>query len=86
VPDKNSTEKADIKLKSGEDIHVDTEDYAAEDHIYNTAARKTKGFKGQISIDNKNIATGEKPDTVYICSPADIPPEVKVIDLVRLFK
>jgi hypothetical protein len=86
TPDKNSTEKADIKLKSGEDYHVDTDDYAAEDHIYNTTAGKTKGFKGQISIDNKNIVTGEKLDTVYICSPADIPPEVKVIDLLRLFK
>jgi ABC-type multidrug transport system permease subunit len=86
TPDKNSTEKADIKLKSGEDYHVDTDDYAAEDHIYNTTAGKTKGFKGQISIDNKNIVTSEKLDTVYICSPADIPPEVKVIDLLRLFK
>jgi len=83
---KNSTEKANIKLKSSEDYHIDTADYAAVDHFYNVFTGNTKGFKGQISIDNKNMVTGEKQDTIYICSPADIPPEVKVIDLLRLFK
>jgi len=86
TPEKNSTEKVGINLKSGEDYHVDTDDYAAEDHIYNSAAGKTKGFKGQINIDGKNIVTGEKHDVIYICSAADIPPEIKVIDLLRLFK
>jgi hypothetical protein len=86
TPEKNSTEKANINLKSGEDYHVDTDDYAAEDHIYNTTTGKTKGFKGQISIDNKNIVTEEKQNVIYICSAADIPPEAKIIHLLRLFK
>jgi ABC-type multidrug transport system ATPase subunit len=42
--------------------------------------------KGKISIDEKSIVTGEKQDIVYICSPGDIPPEVKVNALLRLFK
>jgi hypothetical protein len=86
TPEKNSTEKVDINLKRGEDYHIDTADYAAVDHFYNVFTGKIKGFKGKITIDNKNIVTGEKKDVIYICSPEDIPPEVKVIDLLRLFK
>jgi ABC-type multidrug transport system ATPase subunit len=41
---------------------------------------------GKITIDGKNIVTGEKQDVVYICTPADIPAEVKVNDLMDLFK
>jgi hypothetical protein len=86
VPEKNGTEKAGIKLTRGEDYHIDTSDYAAVDHIYNVSSGKIKGFKGTINIDDKNIVTGKKQDIVYICSPADIPAEVKVNDLLRLFK
>jgi hypothetical protein len=86
TPEKNSTEKAVINLKIGEDYHIDTADYAAVDHIYNVLTGKIKGFKGKISIDEKSIVTKEKQDIVYICSPADIPAEVKVNDLLRLFK
>ena len=86
TPEKNSTENAKINLKSGEDHHIDTADYAAVDHLYNVLTGKTKGFEGKITIDEKNIVTGEKQDVIYICSPADIPPEVKVNDLLLLFK
>lgn len=86
TPAKNSTEKVNIKLKSGEDYHIDTFDYAAVDHVYNTASGKIKGFKGQITIDGKSIVTGEKQDVVYICSAADIPVEVDVNDLLNLSK
>jgi hypothetical protein len=86
TPAKKSTEKVNTKLKSGEDYHIDTFDYAAEDHVYNTASGKIKGFKGQITIDGKSIVTGEKQDVVYICTPADIPAEVKVNGLLDLFK
>ena len=41
---------------------------------------------GKITIDGKSIVTGEKQEVVYICTPADIPAEVKVNDLLDLFK
>jgi len=88
VPGKGitSTETIDIELGRGEDYHIDTYDYAAVDHFYWVFSGNVKNFSGKISIDGKNILTGEKQDFVYICSIDDIPGEVKVNDLLRLIK
>jgi ABC-type Na+ transport system ATPase subunit NatA len=84
-------EKLAPKLEPGKITLLLTASDILKNQIHAVLSSYAKGFKGELILDNVNIAeTGKGIDFLFLCRPEDIPNDIKVKDFftyfIRLFK
>ncbi|MDQ1350312.1 MAG: hypothetical protein QG657_613 [Acidobacteriota bacterium] len=86
LPRKGIIDDMNIALISGSDVLFNTQIIRTAEIFYNILSGKIKRFTGKLTLDEENIVTPVKKDFAYMCSPAEIPGEATVNDLLTFFK
>lgn len=79
------TDKLDIQLKKGEDVHIMT-DEESNDLTFNTLNGEIDQFDGKITIDGKSIVTKDHEDLYYFPDVQELPGNLSVKSITSLAK
>jgi ABC-type transport system involved in multi-copper enzyme maturation permease subunit len=80
------TDEFKLQLLKGDKVTFDT--YAPEmiDQFNNVLSGHVKSFKGEILIDDIDITTKEKENFLSLCTPDQLPDDLKPLPLLKFFK
>ncbi len=81
-----STEKLNIKIKTGERTTLHAYEPEIIPEIVNAFFGVSKYLKGKITIDDTNLDTSQKKNILYLPKPSEIPGDIKTLDLLAFFK
>jgi hypothetical protein len=80
------TDEFKLALLKGDKVTLDT--YVPEmiDQLNNVLSGQAKSFKGEILIDDIDITTKEKKNFLSLCTPDQLPDDLKPLTLLKFFK
>ncbi|MCP5106831.1 MAG: hypothetical protein GY950_25835, partial [bacterium] len=86
LPGRDSIDTWAISLSKGEDAAVVTTFPRTAATFYNVLSGKHNRFGGKLAVAGKPVRAGEKQAFTYLCAPGEIPGEIPVNSLLRIFK